>query len=764
MTGDIPATDPEDVDALHDDLGVTLEDSQTADEWFAEPRTYATAGNHTQAVVYAARIDDRLRDVLLGGSLYDEKWRDEYETVWRLAYYLRHEKRADETRPWCIGGEMDLSDKIRNRIRNLLKYIEAFGEEWAKDLDGEYDEYREKILWAVDDQKEMVHPDRPDGLVPEFPGFHDSSVSVTAAVMNGDEETIDVERRLDLEVYRPYTVPANYDAEKNETIKQPEAVQRTANIFCQAYSFLRPRSDVQGWFDSIYVYHPERHVYEPHGEEFIENRAEEYLGSAATNGFINQLVDKITRKSMATEWEIRDDEPDDGRIVVENGILDMRTGELESHTPEEYHKIRLPIEYDPDASPDAVDTRIREWVDEDNVDTVYRTIAHAVYPGYPAEKAVMLAGEGQNGKSILLRIIRELLDRRNVMSIDLQELTDGDFMAAHLAGNLANISGDMSGADVKDLSTFKTLTGNDETTANVKHEDPITFVNRATMIFAANEVPEMHEDDHAIWRRWVYINFPNQFTGEGAVPKHELLDEVTAEAELQGLLTRAVEEAVRYHQEGEDWFPEAGDPMEVREQLRNAAEPVYHFASECLVGDEGHVLPKDTVRSLYRAFAEEENLPQMGSSKFGKQLKTKPDINIESTQSRRPGEDSSIDQCYQNVALSERGLKLYYSEVADGDGADRDDLAPSSESFDDEIDDEEDEDDEENRLSATHHTTVKNLSDNTDLSTDEIVETVSADEGAVRELVDEVRSRQIESKEESNDGLGAELAREAGDD
>jgi len=48
-----------------------------------------------------------------------------------------------------------------------------------------------------------------------------------------------------------------------------------------------------------------------------------------------------------------------------------------------------------------------------------------------------------------------------------------------------------------------------------KYQDPFTFRNTAKLVFSANDIPE-GKKDKAYYRRWILIQFPNNFEGENA--------------------------------------------------------------------------------------------------------------------------------------------------------------------------------------------------------------------------------------------------------
>lgn len=475
-------------------------------------------------------------------------------------------------------------------------------------------------------------------------------------------------RREVLAYYDPSKYAQNpREIEDHERIDKSRVIHETASIFSQVYDFVYPDEKLDEWRHTLYVYDADKGIYRPRGERFVRNKAEDVLGEICDTNASNEIVAKIERKNSVDWWEMQDIEPNPYRIVVENGILDLRTLELDSHTPDEYHRTRLDVEWDEDAECPEIDSFFHDIVDDSDVETLYRILGHALVKDMPAEKAALLVGDGKNGKSTFLSLVEGFLSSRNISGRSLQELTSDRWAPADLRGSLANISGDMSEQEVEDISDFKEMTGDDSTlTAERKHEHPTRFRNTATMIFASNGVPEMPDDDMAVWRRWVYVNFPYKFDGrdKDEVPKRKLMERITAEEELQGLLRRCAEEVHRAY-ETDEWFPTVGRPEEVRRRMKKAADPVFAFAEDCLVevdADEADSEAdwkesKAAVRKAYKRYAREEDLPLIDEARFGERILNLYDYDIESQQSRSVG-DNGLSPVYAGVQLNPRAQQL----------------------------------------------------------------------------------------------------------
>jgi putative DNA primase/helicase len=152
----------------------------------------------------------------------------------------------------------------------------------------------------------------------------------------------------------------------------------------------------------------------------------------------------------------------------------------------------------------------RSWVGDSWI-LLFEIIGYCLYPGYPFNKAFMLVGDGSNGKSTYLRLLKEILGPHNIVGLSLQDLCNYRFAASELYHELANIYEDIPARPIGYTGPFKILTGEDYFSAPRKFKSSIFMCNYAKLIFSANELPQVSDQTYAFWRRWIVIEFPNKF-------------------------------------------------------------------------------------------------------------------------------------------------------------------------------------------------------------------------------------------------------------
>jgi putative DNA primase/helicase len=70
-------------------------------------------------------------------------------------------------------------------------------------------------------------------------------------------------------------------------------------------------------------------------------------------------------------------------------------------------------------------------------------IGYSLWPGYPIAGALFLYGDGRNGKSTLLEVIKRLLGQENLSSLTTTHLVEDKLVVSYPHGPLANPPADL---------------------------------------------------------------------------------------------------------------------------------------------------------------------------------------------------------------------------------------------------------------------------------------------------------------------------------
>ena len=335
----------------------------------------------------------------------------------------------------------------------------------------------------------------------------------------------------------------------------------------------------------LYVYN--ENYWKDRGVTKIRNEVNKRLGDDYEPHFAGKTVDTIKDKEEIT-CKKKDFRPCSYKVPFKNCTYNLKTGEEENHSPENNFTHKISYELDRDASCPEIEEFL-ETVTEGQRDKelILETMAYSLLADVPYAHALMLHGEGNNGKTVLLNIWKNLISEENYKEEDLQQLEHTRFATRTLYRKLALFSDDMSSAKLETGSTLKSLTGGGETRAEIKGGDHFEFKNFATPVFACNEIPETDDNSDGFFRRWEIINFPYKFVEDPKrdfekeqKPKEELLDSVTSDEEMRGLVNECLVRLELMKENG--GFTTKTDPDDTRSLWKSYSSPLEQFMENCI--------------------------------------------------------------------------------------------------------------------------------------------------------------------------------------
>jgi len=289
----------------------------------------------------------------------------------------------------------------------------------------------------------------------------------------------------------------------------------------------------------------------------------------------------------------------DGLVNVRNGMLDWQSGQLLPHDPEYLSTIQIPTEFDPGARCPQIETFLLTTLPDDCIEMTLEWLGYLLIPSTKQQKALMVVGPGENGKSTFLDFIRLFLGAQNVSGIPLQELAEHRFKRAELQGKLVNMFADLDAAALERSSYFKMIVTGDEIDAERKYGHPFTFKPFSRLIFSANAMPASYDRSKAFYRRWLIVPFPNCFEGDDA--DRDMLNKITTSQELSGLLNLAIEYLRKLTARG--YFDEPATVVKAMNIYKQTSDPMAAFLEECCYTDDDKVLEVGKT-ALYEAYTE----------------------------------------------------------------------------------------------------------------------------------------------------------------
>jgi len=200
-------------------------------------------------------------------------------------------------------------------------------------------------------------------------------------------------------------------------------------------------------------------------------------------------------------------------IQFKDKIYDMNTGDEFIATPKFFVTNPIPWKLEEECYETPVMDRLfEEWVGKDNIETLYEILAYCTIPDYPIHRIFCFIGEGMNGKSCFLNLLRRFVGVSNCCSTELDTLLSSRFEVTRLHKKLVCQMGETNFNEMSKTSLLKKLSGGDLIGFEYKNKNPFEEKNYAKIIIATNNLPTTTDKTIGFYRRWMIIDFPNRFT------------------------------------------------------------------------------------------------------------------------------------------------------------------------------------------------------------------------------------------------------------
>jgi putative DNA primase/helicase len=257
--------------------------------------------------------------------------------------------------------------------------------------------------------------------------------------------------------------------------------------------------------------------------------------------------------------------------------------------------------------------------EEDNAEAMvflFEFLGYLLVPSSKMQRALMLLGPGDTGKSTLLTLTEHLLGPSNVSHHSLQSICDDRFTAADLYGRIANICADLDAKSIGNSGKFKMIVSGDPMSAEFKFKDPFKYRPFARLLFSANEAPGTSDQSDAYYKRWLVLPMTRKLAREDQDP--DLVESITSPEEMAGVLRYAVAGLRQLFHRGR--FDPPPSMEAAASKYRADTDTVVAFVEgRCALGSEGRI----GVTALfedYRDWCTKNNRRELGMQRFKEHL------------------------------------------------------------------------------------------------------------------------------------------------
>ncbi len=302
-----------------------------------------------------------------------------------------------------------------------------------------------------------------------------------------------------------------------------------------------------------------------------------------------------------------------------NGILNLRTGELEEHDRERLCTKIAPVDFSPGATAPKWDKfLLRVLPDADLREFVQRAAGYSLTGSTAEQVLFLLHGNGANGKSTFIEVMRDVLG-------DYAQNAAPDTFLAKRTGGIPNDVARLQGARFVsatetgdgrrlDEAFVKQVTGGDRITARFMRAEFFEFQPVCKVWLATNHKPQVQGTDEGIWRRLRLVPF------DQTIPPDErdqrLHDKLRRE--LPGILRWAAEGCQAHARHG---LGDAARVAEATAEYRQEMDLIGDFLDAHTEQAQGGWVDSDTLYGTYSGWCQETGIRNpLSQQQFGQRL------------------------------------------------------------------------------------------------------------------------------------------------
>ena len=340
-------------------------------------------------------------------------------------------------------------------------------------------------------------------------------------------------------------------------------------------------------------------------DNYVKGIFAELLGNWASGGKLDSLIRYLKAETTTEEMFNRK-----AVFNFRNCVLELATGEKVNHSPAFMSTVQAPYDYDESADCPMWKKFISEIMAEReaSIKLLQEMTGYILYADSSLQKCFFLMGDGANGKSVFLNVLRAVFGEANVSNVEMSSLIE-PFQRINLINSLVNISTETS-SNVKGAeSIFKQIVVGDTINGCYKNKDFVNFNPRCVMISACNEYIKSRDTTSGFLRRICFIDFPRKFEGEKADTELES----KLKTELAGIFNWAYEGYKRLREQKK--FTETREQAIMMEEFVQIMNPVAAFIRECLSDYTGRI-ERSALYQKYVAWCKEAGHESQSRNKF----------------------------------------------------------------------------------------------------------------------------------------------------
>jgi len=261
-----------------------------------------------------------------------------------------------------------------------------------------------------------------------------------------------------------------------------------------------------------------------------------------------------------------------------------------------------------------IDKLFTEWVGKGHEIELSEFIAYLITRDRFLQRIYGLCGGGSNGKGTFIKFCTKFVGKDNCVASELKQLAENQFEPAVLYGKLLCIMGEVSYADLKNTNEIKKIAGEDLMSFQFKGKTPFTEENSAIACCLTNSLPTTPDKSIGFYRKWMIIDFPNQFNGILVDPIETIPD-----IEFENLALKSLNILKKLYES--KTLSNEGDFNERIKRYEERSNPIMQFIEEQCEEISGKSTPLRDFTIQCNEFLKSKHLRVMTANQIGKTLR-----------------------------------------------------------------------------------------------------------------------------------------------
>lgn len=315
---------------------------------------------------------------------------------------------------------------------------------------------------------------------------------------------------------------------------------------------------------------------------------------------------------------------DEWLFNCENGVINLKTGELRPHDRELMMTKISNVFYDAQAECPTWKGFLNDIfrdeagaVKQDTIDFLQKAVGYSLTGSTREQVLFFLYGNGRNGKSTFMNVIKEILGdygkqtNAETFTVKKSDRVNNDIAALKGARLVAATESEENARLAESL--IKQLTGGEPIQARFLHQEFFEYVPQFKLFFTTNHKPVIKGGDLGIWRRIRLVPF------SVTIPDERLDKDLPEKLrnEMPGILRWMVEGCLKWQQEG---LTVPDEVKEATDSYRDEMDTIGNFLKEYCIEHESAKIYSSELYRKYTEWCSDNGEYEITKTKFNRKL------------------------------------------------------------------------------------------------------------------------------------------------